>query len=67
MGDLPSLRVEQRGHTLALICSCCDLPFARAQAGALLISSRHHGATHTNALSLEVVVRLLESQRCCDI
>jgi hypothetical protein len=40
-------------------CSCCKLPFARIQNGALVIDSRHHGERHTNVIALAELVRLV--------
>jgi hypothetical protein len=55
-----TLRIEQRGQSFALLCACCDLPFARMQFGRLVIQSRHHGDEHTNALDLEELQSILE-------
>ena len=55
------MRIEQHGQSIALLCACCDLPFARLQFGRLVIESKHHGATHTNALDIKSLKRILEA------
>jgi len=54
-----SLRIERRGGTQALICACCNLPFARVQFGRLVIQSKHYSEAHTNALELEDLKKLV--------
>lgn len=41
-------------------CDCCQLPAAEIVGGALVIRSRHHGESHTTALSLDFIRRQLE-------
>ena len=57
------LRIERRGKSLVLLCTCCDLPFARLQFGRLVVESKHHGDVHTNALTLENLEKILELLR----
>jgi hypothetical protein len=54
------MRIEQRGETSVLLCSCCNLPFAKLQFGRLVIQSKHHGDDHTNALNVEELESILE-------
>lgn len=54
-----SLRIERRGGTQALICTCCNLPFARLQFGRLVVQSKHYTEPHTNALTLDDLKRLV--------
>jgi hypothetical protein len=54
-----SLRIEKRGGTQALICACCNLPFARVQFGRLVIQSKHYSDAHTNALTLDDLKELV--------
>jgi hypothetical protein len=55
------MRVEQRGKSLGLLCTCCDLPFARLQFARLVIESNHHGTKHSNALDLEDLRMIIEA------
>jgi hypothetical protein len=55
------MRVEQRGKSLVVLCTCCSLPFATLRRGRLVIRSRHHGGIHTNELDLEDLKRILEA------
>jgi hypothetical protein len=55
-----SLRIEKRGGTQALICACCNLPFARLQFGRLVVQSKHYTEAHTNALTLDDLKKLVE-------
>ena len=55
------MRIERRGKSLVLLCTCCDLPFARLQFGRMVIQSSHHGDKHSNALDLEDLKRVLEA------
>lgn len=56
---------EQRGaaHVAAqpLPCAKCNLPYARVQNGCLVITARHHGEIHVNAIPLTQVRALLEA------
>lgn len=54
-----ALHIEQRKGTQVLICSCCNLPFARVQFGRLVIQSKHYSDMHTNALTLEDLKQLV--------
>ena len=54
------MRIEQRDEIKVLLCSCCNLPFAKLQFGRLVIQSRHHGDDHTNALDLGELTDILE-------
>jgi hypothetical protein len=54
------MRFEQRGEVKVLLCSCCNLPFAKLQFGRLVIQSRHHGYDHTNAIDLQELQTILE-------
>ena len=55
-----ALRIERRGKSLVVLCTCCDLPFARVQFGRLVIQSKHHSDNHSNALDLQDLERILE-------
>ena len=55
--------IEQRGETRLLLCSCCNLPFAKLQFGRIVIESKHHGYLHTNAVSLDDLENILELLR----
>ena len=54
-----SLRLEQRGGVQVLICSCCNLPYAKVQFGRLVIQSKHYTEAHTNALTIEELKSLV--------
>ncbi len=54
-----SLRIERRGKTQALICACCNLPFARLQFGKLVVQSKHYSDSHTNGLTLDDLKKIL--------
>ena len=45
-----------------LRCSCCGLPFAVLQNGALVVQSQHSGNKHTNAISLAELARLARDE-----
>ena len=47
------VQTQKRGEAHVLICSCCNLPFARLQFGRLVIQSKHYSDVHTNGLTLE--------------
>ena len=59
-----SLRIERRGGTQVLICSCCDLPFAQVQFERLVIQSKHYRDRHTNAITLEDLKALVAILEC---
>lgn len=42
-----------------LICTHCQLPFARIQNETLVIESRHHGEKHVNVIPLDMLQRIL--------
>ncbi len=46
---------------LVLRCECCGLPWARVQGGALVVTSKHHGEPHVNAIALTELARLAET------
>jgi hypothetical protein len=54
------MRIEQRGEIKVLLCSCCNLPYAKLQFGRLVIQSKHHSDDHTNALDLQALESILE-------
>jgi hypothetical protein len=53
------MRVERRGDILTLLCSCCNLPFAKVQFGRLVIQSKHHGDYHSNSLGPQDLAKIL--------
>src|SRR5260370_29243531 len=57
------MRVEQRREIKVLLCSCCNLPFAKLQFGRLVIQSKHHGDDNTNALDLQALESIFELLR----
>jgi hypothetical protein len=57
------MRVEQRGETWVLLCSCCNLAFAKLQFGRIVIQSKHHSEHHTNAISSEDLQKILDELR----
>ena len=54
-----SLRIEWLGGAQAIICSCCNMPFAKMQFGRLVIQSKHYSGFHTNAITLEELKTLV--------
>lgn len=44
-----------------LICEYCERPFAMVQSGALLITSKHLGNSHSNILRLEDIICMLQA------
>ena len=54
------MKIEQRTEIRVILCSCCNLPFAKLQFGRLVIHSRHHGDDHTNALEIQDLKHILE-------
>ncbi|HXG23029.1 MAG TPA: hypothetical protein VNJ09_00630 [Chthonomonadales bacterium] len=52
------MRAVRAGAELKLLCECCDLPIARTHRGRLVIASRHHRETHTNALTADELQQL---------
>jgi hypothetical protein len=53
------MQIEKRGGTLALVCACCNFPYARVQFGRLVIQSKHYSKVHTNAITLEDLKKLV--------
>ena len=60
------MRIERRGKSLVVLCTCCDLPFARLQFGRLVIQSKHYSDNHWNSLSPEDLESILELLRKAD-
>jgi len=57
------MRIERRGATLLLLCSCCDLPFAKLQFDRLIIQSKHYSDSHSNSLGPNDLKSILELLR----
>jgi hypothetical protein len=64
------MKIKRRKTGYALICSCCDLPFAVIENGRMVQQSRHGHSAHTNALDLaglKEIVRILEEQEAVKV
>ena len=49
---------QNQNGVVVLRCAECGLPFGRVQNGVLIVESRHHGETHTNAIAVQRLQRL---------
>lgn len=54
-------RLRHTKDNISVICSCCNLPFARINVDAerVVISSKHADETHTNAFTIEDLEQII--------
>ena len=56
-------RLEEHLSRPAVLLRCqCGLPWIKIQNGCIIVQSRHHGETHTNTASIDMLRQMAEAQ-----